>query len=124
MGWSAIIMILIQVLGPILVDWFKKLLDKWLKKASEGISAPETFGDPATAMSALFDQAVAQQPKRAFARRAALRVLRRIAVRRAVSIFDTASKMSLPETNVDVTAIPTVTNDEMAEAKDAIHCCK
>lgn len=73
MGWSAIILALIQVLGPILIEWLKKWLEDRLQQAAARLPAVESFGSPELARAALFDEAIASLPRFAFARRALLR---------------------------------------------------
>lgn len=73
MGWSALIMMLIQVLGPILVEWLRKWLDSRLARAAEKLPAMSSYASEHAARNALFDQAIADLPHLAYARRALLR---------------------------------------------------
>lgn len=75
MGWSALIMMLIQVLGPILIEWLRKWLDNRMQLAAEQLPAFESYPTEHDAREALFAKAVADLPRRAFARRALLRRL-------------------------------------------------
>lgn len=120
MGWAAIIAAIISVLGPILVDWFKKLLDKWFKKAVTTLKAPEEYGTPQDTVGALFDAAIDGLPKAAYVRRTALRALKRVALRRAVGIVQIAKGMDDP----DAADVPGLTEEETKELTDAVAGCK
>lgn len=73
MGWSAIIIMLIELFGPLLIEWLKKWLEDRLNKAAASLPAAESYGSPELARAALFDEAIAALPRLAFARRALLR---------------------------------------------------
>ena len=86
MSWAAVIAALLQVLGPVIADFLKQLLDKWLSRAAESLPAPEGPGH----VGRLFDAAIERTPRFAFARRNLLRVARRVAESRAGAIFAAA----------------------------------
>lgn len=73
MGWSAIILALIQLFGPAIMAWLKAWLEGRMNKAAANLPAPESFGSPELARAALFDEVIADLPRFAFVRRAMLR---------------------------------------------------
>lgn len=73
MGWSAIILALLEIFGPLIVAWLKAWLEDRLNRAAANLPAPESFGSPELARAALFDEAIADLPRFAFVRRALLR---------------------------------------------------
>lgn len=81
MGWSAVILFLIELFGPALVEWLLRWLDNRLVMAATLLPSPTSYPTEADARAALFDQAIDSLPRFAFARRTLLRVLRDIAVR-------------------------------------------
>ena len=110
MPWGPIILLVIQIFGPVLADLFKKLIERWFNKAAKGLPAPSKPAD----IGRLFDKAIAQAPKRlrGAPRRALLRLLKGIAMRRADAIF---AKLQ-DETHT----IPALTKGEMDEVRDGV----
>lgn len=85
MAWIAIITEVLKLFGPVLAEWFSKLLESLFKKAAERLPPPESFATPAAAQAALFDAALEHLPRRAPARRTLLRRLKAAAVSRALA---------------------------------------
>lgn len=97
MGIAAVIAALIEVLGPLMVEWLKKWLEGKLRAAAgavdfEGKPAAETVG-------ALFDEAIRQTPRFALPRRVLLRRLKAAAVRGAPQVM--AGAFALTATEAD-----------------------
>ena len=105
MSWAAVIAALLQVLGPVIADFLKQLLDKWLSRAAETLPAPAGPAD----VGRLFDAAIERTPRFAFARRSLLRAAKRVAESRAAEVFATAGAAPLAP----------LTTAEAAELADA-----
>lgn len=88
MGWAALITMLIQVFGPILIEWLKKWLESRLSAAAEKLPAFATYGSEHEARDAMFNQAIADLPRLAFARRAMLRRMKAAAATAGVTSTD------------------------------------
>ena len=95
MSWAVIINMLIELFGPILVEWLKKWLDDRLKTAAAHLPDPHTFASPMAGTTALFDKAIASLPLLAFSRRTLLRRLRSASVARSEMIFSGTHPMAL-----------------------------
>lgn len=83
MGWAAVIAMIIELVGPYLMEWLKQLLERWLSRAAADLPAPATGGD----VVGLFDAAIDRLPRLAFARRALLRAVKRVAEPRAAALL-------------------------------------
>lgn len=59
MGWEMLILALIQVLGPILVEWLKDWLERRLQQAAARIPELADYPTEDEARDALFDTAIA-----------------------------------------------------------------
>jgi len=86
--WVPVILALIELFGPVLVEWIKKWLESRLTTAGTHLPPPETFATPQLAQLALLEQAMRSLPYRAFARRALLRLLKSIVLRDGVITDD------------------------------------
>lgn len=95
MSWATIINALIELFGPILVEWLKQWLDDRLKTAASHLPEPSSFSSPAAGTMALFDKAIASLPILAFSRRTFLRRLRAAAVERSEMIFAGSASIGL-----------------------------
>lgn len=73
MGWATIITMLIELFGPILVEWLKKWLEGRLNRAALRLPAADTYASHDLAREALFDEAIAELRWFNFAKRALLR---------------------------------------------------
>lgn len=73
MGWAAIITLILQTFGPLLVEWLKKWLEDRLKKASTMVAAPESFGDDTDRQEVLLRAVLQDTPRRMVLRRVMLR---------------------------------------------------
>lgn len=93
--WPTIIATLIEVLGPLLVEWLKQWLSAKLTAASQVVSVGA--GPAEQAVGALFDEAVAQTPRRAVLRRALLRRVKAAAVARAPQVMAATFSLSPAE---------------------------
>ncbi|VTT96592.1 unnamed protein product [Gemmataceae bacterium] len=87
---SALITALLAFFGPILAE----LIKKWLATAADRLPAAETFASEDQARDALFDQAIADLPKRARGRRALLRRLKGVAAASGVTSAGPARPVS------------------------------
>lgn len=83
MGWSAIIAVIIQTLGPVLMEWLKKWLESRLQKAAGKLGEGAGFLSESAQQGALFDQAIDDLPRFALVRRMFLRSCRQAAVNAA-----------------------------------------
>lgn len=72
MSWAAIIAAILQVLGPILVEWLRKWLDTRLARAAEKLG-DTVYASEHEARDAMFDQAIADLPHHAHRRRRLLK---------------------------------------------------
>lgn len=77
--WLALITLLIQLFGPLLVEWLRKRLHI----ATDNLPAFESYPDTSAATAALFDYARQSLPRYAVIRRGFVLLLRGIALRRA-----------------------------------------
>lgn len=84
MEWVAIITALLQLFGPILQDWLEKCTEEKLNDAAQSLPSADSFASEAAAVEALFDEAIANTPRLAFLRRAALRRMKAAAVKDGV----------------------------------------
>ena len=73
MNWVSIIQAVLQVLGPILSDLFKKWLSDKLTKTAKALPEPAEGSDPAANHAALLQAALDATPRRQVLRRAFLR---------------------------------------------------
>lgn len=73
MSWVAIIAAILQVIGPILVEWLRKWLESRLHRAAESLGDMTAFSSEHEARDKMFDAAIKALPKRALARREFLR---------------------------------------------------
>lgn len=115
MTWAVIIGLILQILGPILQDILKKLLERWLSRAAESVPLPTGEEDLSGRLDDLFNAAIRAQPYFRFGRRALLRTAKRIALARADAIGAVASGNNAP--------LPVLTADEvddLAEGTTAI----
>ncbi len=106
MTWAALIAALIEVFGPILVEWLKRWLEDRLKTAATHLPEPTSFAHHSAPPAALFDKAISLLPPLAFARRTLLRRLRASAVKRADALMSGQ-------------AVAVLTADERAELREA-----
>jgi hypothetical protein len=83
MTWATIIAAIMATFGPMLAEWLKRWLEDKLKSAAALIPAPSAVGSAKSGMHAIYEAAYNDTPRRAFGRRALLRVLRRLSVDRA-----------------------------------------
>lgn len=92
MGWGALIAVIIELFGPVLADWLKKLLEQWLRQAAESatLSEPDPAMMAAENISLLFDAAIDRMPRLAFVRRNFLRSCKRAALARANQLMHAA----------------------------------
>lgn len=93
MGWSAIILALIQLFGPAISAWLKEWLESRLRKAAATLGDPGEV--PGDRVAALFDAAIRDLPRVALGRRNLLRGLKRSAV--AAAARHPASPMTADE---------------------------
>ena len=97
MSWAVIIAALLEVLGPVLQDLLRQLLDRWLTRAAR------TLPDPGDSMQSnlddLFDRALDQCRWWQFGRVALLERARSAALRRsnAVAAFAAGDRTVIPE---------------------------
>lgn len=80
MGWAAIITALIELLGPLLADWLKKCTEERFAQAAAELPDADTFANEGEAAAALFDRTIADLPRLAFVRRAALRRAKAVSI--------------------------------------------
>jgi hypothetical protein len=73
MAWAGIIAALIELFGPLLTDWLKSCTEERLEDAAADLPATTSYANEGEAVGALFDAAIADLPRLAFVRRAALR---------------------------------------------------
>ena len=105
MTWITIFSAIMAVLGPFLADLLKKLMDKWFNKAQTNLAAtdPNTLA-PEEAVGQLFGEMEANLPRLAPARRLALKVMKRIAIKHAATIVKgepvTLDAVDMEELNV------------------------
>lgn len=97
MSWMAIITAILQMFGPIIVEWFKKWLDSKFQTAAANMPPPETFGTPEDAQAALFDRVLANTSRFAVLRRAMLRKMKATAAKGTLSQEDVAEVSELME---------------------------
>lgn len=84
--WISIITLLIQLFGPLLVEWLRKRLDR--AAADLAITrAGEPIGTPA-AIDALFDHVEDGLPRLALVRRGFVAIVRRMVEKRANEIHE------------------------------------
>ncbi len=101
MNWQSLISAFFAAIGPILSEWLKKWLEGKLSVAGAAFtSAPAAYADPSRAYAALFDSAISDTPRLAFARRSLLRRLKAVAVARAGD-FASQPVVALTQTEVD-----------------------
>lgn len=113
MGWAAVIALIIDLVGPYLMEWLKQLLERWLSRAAADLPAPATGAD----VVGLFDTAIARLPRFAFARRALLRAVKRAAEPRAESMMHGTSLLPLsPAEAADLKDIAGVVEVEVVGA--------
>lgn len=113
MGWAAIITLIIELVGPYLMEWLKQLLERWLSRAAADLPAPATGAD----VVGLFDAAIDRLPRLAFARRALLRAVKRVAEPRAESMAHGVSVSPLSPAEVaDLADIAWVADAEIGGA--------
>jgi hypothetical protein len=98
MGWSTLILAIIQFLGPVLIEWLKKWLESRLHAASESLDFA-SFADENAARDAMFDAAIARS-----------RGVRRLLLRRA--------KAHAAVAGVTSSNIPILTPEAAAELVD------
>lgn len=99
MGWSAIIAALIQTFLPMLLEWLQKWLDSRLSRAAEKLPAFASYGSEHDARDALFDQAITDLPRFAYARRALLTRLK--AAARAAGVTCAGAANPLAESDAE-----------------------
>jgi hypothetical protein len=99
-NWAALIMAIMEVLGPLLEDCGKERL----KRAAERLPQPEKFGGEGEAAAALYDEAI----------RMTWRPLVRLGLRRAKSASVEGKKLRKRP----------LTADEMAEGRDFVDCIR
>ena len=80
MGWASLIAVLLELFGPLLADWLKGCTEERLANAAAALPPADTYGSEGEAAAALFDRAIADLPRLAFVRRAALRKAKQVAV--------------------------------------------
>lgn len=99
MGWAAIITAILEIVGPVLSDFLKKLLERLLNKAARRLSPAglEARVSGPEAISELFDEAAHHLGLLAFGRRLLLRVTKDIALRRSVEILSGATPAELTD---------------------------
>jgi hypothetical protein len=98
MSWAAIIASLLEVLGPLLVEWVKQWLHAKLADAARE-SDPAANLPAEVQVGAVFDEAIAQTPRYARIRRALLRRLKAIAVQKAAGVM--SSTVTLSQSEID-----------------------
>lgn len=94
MTWAAIIAALIDVLGPLLIEWLKQWLSAKLNAAAAGIDLGRQAD---AAVGELFDEAIRQTPRFALPRRLLLRRLRAVAVAKAPAVMAATFTLSPSE---------------------------
>lgn len=62
MGWSGIILALLEFFGPILAEWFRKWLEGRMARAAERLPDFEVYGTEHGARNALFAQLLDDLP--------------------------------------------------------------
>jgi len=80
MGWFSIVAAILELLGPLLQSWLKDCTEERLANAAAELPPADTYGSEGEAAAALFDKAIADLPRLAFVRRAALRKAKAVAV--------------------------------------------
>jgi len=80
MVWTSLIAVLLELFGPLLADWLKGCTEERLANAAAELPPADTYGSEGEAATALFDRAIADLPRLAFVRRAALRRAKAVAV--------------------------------------------
>lgn len=73
-------MAILELLGPLLQDWLKKCTEERLNQAAAELPDADTFANEGEAAAALFDRAIADLPRLAFVRRAALRRAKAVSI--------------------------------------------
>lgn len=110
MTWASVIAVLLQLFGPVLAEWLRKLLDDTAKRMPAEPSAdPEVF---VANLAELFDFARGRTWWWQGGRRAAIRLAERAAVRRADAI-----RLAL---QVRGSPVPSLTAFERAQLKAAL----
>jgi hypothetical protein len=81
------LVILFQLLGKMLAEWFKKRLEDRLTKAAAVMGPPEAYGDGSAGITQLFDTAINATPLICVAERAMLRTAKDVALERAEPLW-------------------------------------
>ena len=111
MSWAAVITVVLQLLGPLVVEWLRKLL---LESAEAQILGPsKDFDTFRTQLGALFVHARRQLWPWQFGRRAALRLVERAALRRSAYVRSVAARTPFVD-------LPRLTDDEFMALKVAL----
>lgn len=91
--WGPIIAALIAALGPVIADFLKQLLDKWLNKAAATLPVAAVFGNEKEQRAVLFDRAIEMQPWWAKGRKALLRRAKALSLKDGPPSEDEASEL-------------------------------
>lgn len=82
MGWAAVIIAILQILGPYILKWLEEWLSHRLSEASK------TLPFSVKNIPVLFDNAIDSLPRVAFARRMFLRVVKGLVTKRAAKLAE------------------------------------
>lgn len=88
MGWLAIIGMILQVFGPIIVGWVKSWLEKRMHEAAESMPLAETFGSTKQQQIALLERVIENLPAIAIAKRALVRHMRNMILSNRANVED------------------------------------
>ena len=111
MTWVTVITVILQLLGPLVVEWLRELL---LESAAAQRAGPsKDFDKFRDQLAGVFSHARRQLWPWQFGRRAALRLVERAALRRSAYVRSVAARTPFVD-------LPRLTNSEYLELKDAL----